>query len=105
MDKHQILKECVENVMLLTQLGLSVAVPPLLCLYAANWLRGVLGLGLWIMVIALLLGLGSAGVNVWRFWKLLQKRWDKQDTSGRVPNETNGQSKSSDDSDAPKFRR
>lgn len=104
MDKHQILRECVENVMLLTQLGLSVAVPPLLCLYAANWLRGVLELGLWVMVIALLLGLGSAGVNVWRFWKLLQKRWER-DTSGQAPAETNGRDKPSDDSDAPKFRR
>ena len=59
MDKHQILKECAENLALLTQLGLSVAVPPLLCLYAADWLRNRLNLGLWIMVIALLLGLGA----------------------------------------------
>lgn len=78
MDKHQILKECAENLALLTQLGLSVVVPPLLCLYAADWLRNRLNLGLWIMVIALLLGLGGAAVNVWRTWKMIERRGEKQ---------------------------
>lgn len=79
MDKHQILKECMENLTLLTQLGVSIAVPPILCLLAANWLRGKLGLGLWIMIVALVLGLGGSASNVWKFWKQLEKR-EERDT-------------------------
>ena len=78
MDKHQILRECVENFALLTQLGLSVAVPPVFCLYAAGWLRNRLDLGLWIMVIGLLLGLGGAAVNVWKTWKMIEQREEKR---------------------------
>ena len=33
----------MENLALLTQLGVSIAVPPILCLLAANWLRGKWG--------------------------------------------------------------
>lgn len=80
MDKRQILKECIENLALLTQLGLSIAVPPLVCLYAAGWLRDRLELGLWVMVLALLLGLGGSIANVWKFWKMIEQR-DKR--SGR----------------------
>ena len=76
MDKHQILRECAQNLVLLTQLGLSIATPPLITLYAANWLRNRLDLGLWIMVIALLLGMGGSISNVWKFWKWISKRGD-----------------------------
>jgi len=78
MDKHQILKECIENLALLTQLGVSIAVPPILCLLAANWLRGKWGLGLWIMIVALVLGLGGSASNVWKFWKQLKKREERE---------------------------
>lgn len=74
MDKHQILKECIENLTLLTQLGLSIAIPPLVCLYAAGWLRNRLDLGLWIMVIALIFGLGGSVGSFWKFWKMIEKR-------------------------------
>lgn len=79
MDKHQILRECVENFALLTQLGLSVAVPPLLCLYAAAWLREKFQLGVWSMILALLIGLGGSAVNVWHTWKMIERREKKQD--------------------------
>lgn len=79
MDKHQILKECMENLALLTQLGVSIAVPPILCLLAANWLRGKWGLGLWIMIVALVLGLGGSASNVWKFWKQLKKREEREE--------------------------
>ena len=73
----------MENLALLTQLGVSIAVPPILCLLAANWLRGKWGLGLWIMIVALVLGLGGSASNVWKFWKQLKKREERR-TSERV---------------------
>ena len=69
----------MENLALLTQLGVSIAVPPILCLLAANWLRGKWGLGLWIMIVALVLGLGGSASNVWKFWKQLKKREERDE--------------------------
>jgi len=45
---------------LLTQLGFSVLVPPVLCLWAANWLQRRFSLGAWVWAPALILGLGAA---------------------------------------------
>lgn len=77
MDKHQILRECAQNLVLLTQLGLSIATPPIITLYAADWLRNRLDLGLWIMVLALILGVGGSISNVWKFVKWMSKRSGK----------------------------
>ncbi|MCD8355275.1 MAG: ATPase F0F1 [Clostridia bacterium] len=77
MDKHQILKECVENLTLLTQLGLSIALPPVICFYAAGWLRNRLDLGLWIMAAALVFGLGGSVASIWKFWKMIEKRGNR----------------------------
>lgn len=46
----------------ITQLGLSVAVPPVVFIWAAVWLRDSLGLGGWIVAVGVLVGvLGAAG--------------------------------------------
>ena len=94
MDNRQILRECAENLALLTQLGCSVAAPPILCLYAAAWLRGRFALGLWIMAIGLLLGLGGSAVSAWKFWKLIRRRFDrepKQNSGPEGPEEIGGE--------------
>ena len=50
----------------LTQLGLSVAAPMVCYIWLAVWLRGRFGLGNWIILAGLFLGLSSAvsGVRV-----------------------------------------
>ncbi len=46
----------------LTQFGLSVVLPPVLCLLGADWLRGRLGLGSWVMLAGIAVGgLGAVG--------------------------------------------
>ncbi len=40
----------------LTQLGLSVAVPPAVCIFAAIWLRDRCGWGAWIVWVGIILG-------------------------------------------------
>lgn len=44
----------------LTQLGLSVAMPPAGCIIAAVWLRQQYGLGAWVLIVGILLGLAGA---------------------------------------------
>lgn len=74
MDNRQILRECAENLALLTQLGLSIAVPPILCLYAASWFRDRFSLGLWVMGVALVVGVGGGVMSAWRLWDIVQRR-------------------------------
>lgn len=58
----------------LTQLGLSLAVPPLLSLLAAGWLAQKFSLGPWVWVLAILLGLGAAGCTLAEFARMFLRR-------------------------------
>ena len=46
----------LQNLTWLTQLGLSLSVPPILCLMAADWLSKQFGLGEWVFLAAVVLG-------------------------------------------------
>ena len=41
----------------LTQLGISIAAPLALCIMGAFWLRNRFGLGAWVLIVGILLGL------------------------------------------------
>lgn len=90
MDKRQILRECAENLALLTQLGISVAAPPLLCLYLADWLRDQFSLGIWIMAVGLVLGIGGSVTSVYRFWLMIRKRFEGKDGRGSGSGKSDG---------------
>ncbi|MDO5547693.1 MAG: AtpZ/AtpI family protein [Eubacteriales bacterium] len=79
MDNRQILRECAENLALLAQLGISIAVPPLLCLYAADWLRDRFSLGGWILAVGLVIGIGGGVMSAWKFWRMIRKRFQNED--------------------------
>lgn len=51
----------------LTQFGLSVIMPILLCVLFAVWLCGKYGIGEWLIVLALAVGLVSAGCGFYKF--------------------------------------
>lgn len=52
--------KALRNLAWLTQLGLSVAAPPVLCIAGACWLRNRFSLGGWIVAAGVLLGVGGA---------------------------------------------
>ena len=56
--------ELLRLLSLLTQLGLSVIVPLLLCLFGALYLQNRFGLGGWIVAVGVLLGLGGAAASL-----------------------------------------
>lgn len=64
----------LQNLTWLTQLGLSLAVPPLLCLAAAGWLARRFSLGPWVWVLAILVGLGTAGCTFAEFARMFLRR-------------------------------
>lgn len=52
---------------MISQLGLNIIVPILLCLWAGRWLQNRFGLGQWVVFIALLLGLGAAVTGAFQY--------------------------------------
>ena len=54
------LYEITRHLVWLTQFGLSVAVPPTLCIMGAVWLRRQLALGGWIVLVGIVVGVLAA---------------------------------------------
>lgn len=70
----------LQNLSLLTQFGLSVASPLVLCLVGAAFAANRFGLGTWIYVPALVFGLGGSACAFLEFLKLIQRRSQKSGT-------------------------
>lgn len=64
----------LRNLSWLTQLGLSIITPPILCLGLAFWLIQKKGAPGWIMILAFVFGLGAAGVSFYKFLRIVQKK-------------------------------
>lgn len=58
----------VQKLFWLTQLGLSLTAPVLLCLWIAEKLRQWLGLGIWVTVVALAIGLAGSACGTAKFF-------------------------------------
>lgn len=71
----------------LTQLGLSLVMPPLLCGMGGLWLADAAGLGTWVMLPALALGLGGSGAAFWGFYRYVQRKNAKKDAGGAAFND------------------
>ena len=68
----------LQNLTWLTQLGLSLAVPPVLCLLAADWLSKRFGLGEWVFIIAIILGVGGAVSTFAEFARMFARKNGKK---------------------------
>lgn len=60
--------EIVKNVSLLTQFGLSLVTPLLLCLFLCWWLCGYFGWGGWIYIPGFFFGLGGSGTVAYKLY-------------------------------------
>ena len=75
--------EAMQNLAYLTQFGLSVAEPIVLCLWGAHWLQQRFVLGSWVMLLGLVLGLGSAASSFLSFLRYFQRRTNKKPPNGK----------------------
>lgn len=55
-----------KNLALVTQMGIMILAPVGLCMYGANLLIKKFGLGDWIMILAILLGIASGFLNIYK---------------------------------------
>ena len=55
-----------KNLALVTQMGIMILAPVGLCMFAANALIEKYGLGDWVMIIAILLGISAGFLNIYK---------------------------------------
>lgn len=63
----------------LTQFGLSVIAPLLLCVLGSVWLRSRFDLGGWIVVVGIFLGIGGAASGLWSSLKQISRQAGQED--------------------------
>ena len=76
-DKHKLHKS-LSALTMLSQLGLSIALPIVLCAMAGVWLKDKFGIGNWIVIAAILIGVGSGFCSMIKFIKIIQKIIDEE---------------------------
>lgn len=59
---------------LLTQFGLSIATPPIICIFAALFIQKKFSTGDWIVIVSLVVGLISSGCSFYDFIKKFSKK-------------------------------
>jgi ABC-type dipeptide/oligopeptide/nickel transport system permease component len=74
----------LQNLTLLTQLGISLVTPPLVCIWLASYLQKKFSLGIWVMLVAIAVGLLASASTAYSFYKRYQVRNRKKD-DGKPP--------------------
>ncbi len=64
---------------MITQFGISVITPPILCILAARWLQSRFNFGDWIMIAGILLGAASGVASMFKTIKYMSRLSEKED--------------------------
>jgi len=67
-DKKKQMRDALRQLTLLSQLGLSLVVPLLVCLFICYRLTVKPGLGGWIYIPGFILGLGASAMTAYKFY-------------------------------------
>lgn len=70
--------EIIKHLSLLTQFGLSLVTPLLLCLGLCWWLCGRFGFGGWIFIPGFFFGLGGSGMVAYKLYLSVNGRQEKE---------------------------
>lgn len=71
--------DIIKNVSMLTQFGLSLLTPLLLCLGICWWLSNRFDLGGWIYLPGFFFGLGGCASVTWKMYRSLLHRQEKEE--------------------------
>lgn len=63
---------------LISQLAISMITPVLLMIFVCMWLKNKFGLGNWIVMAGMFLGIGSGLSSVWTYLKRFLREGEKQ---------------------------
>ncbi len=67
-DKKKQMRDALRQLTYLSQLGLSLVMPLLMCVLLCYWLTTRFGFGGWIYIPGFILGLGSSCMTAWKFY-------------------------------------
>lgn len=68
----------LRNLSLLSQMGISLAAPLLLCLFLCSWLNSRFMIGEWIYVPGFIMGLGGSFMTAYKFYLSVMKTQKKK---------------------------
>lgn len=63
------LSEIARNITMIGQLGLSLVVPVLLCMFLCHYLVRRFAVGAWVYIPGLILGIGSSCMTAWKTYQ------------------------------------
>lgn len=74
------LRALARNLPLVTQFGLSLVLPPILCFFqGARWVMDRFGLGSWVLLIAVLLALASIVSAFAQFFRYMLRQAEEEE--------------------------
>ena len=82
MEKKTPMYQALKNLAFLTQVGVSIAAPRVLCIFGASWLQNRFQLGGWVVFLGFLLGVGGACSSLVGFIRLANKQAGKKNKEG-----------------------
>lgn len=73
-----------KNLILLTQFGLSLVTPLLLCLGICWWLTAAGGVGVWVFIPGFFFGMGGSGMVAYKLYLTVVNRQKKEKTKEKI---------------------
>lgn len=73
MSKNKKIFNSLKYTTMITQLGISVVTPILLCIFGALWLKGKFNLGNWIVICGIVVGVSSGFYSLMSYFYLFLK--------------------------------
>lgn len=84
MKKWAGISEMMKNITLLTQLGLSLVTPLLVCLALCWWLCARVGLGGWVYIPGFFFGLGGSGMSAYKVYMTVIGRAGREGKKDKI---------------------
>ena len=76
--------EIFRHLSLLTQLGLSLVTPVLICMAVCWLLTDKAGVGAWVYIPGFIFGLGGSFMSAWKFGKMISSAQTKEDQERKI---------------------
>ncbi|MEG2038863.1 MAG: AtpZ/AtpI family protein [Oscillospiraceae bacterium] len=77
MKKTSNMFQVMKNLTYIAQVGISVAVPLILCIFVTSWLQKRFELGTWIVLFGIIFGVGSSACSLIQFFKYMAREAKK----------------------------
>ena len=81
----QFMQKLCRGIALVGQLGFSLITPPVVLLWLAHWLQTKYSLGVWVTILALILGLLTSASTALQFYRKLTAKKGKDSDTPKPP--------------------